>query len=80
MISPNNTYFFDREGRQLASDEGLLSVPLYKGMKFTIHGHDGAFEVVEWEFHHGHADEHPGLRIVLQRKPATWKHIEFKHL
>ena len=59
-------YFLDEEGNSLGSNDGLLPIPLYKGMLFTIHGHDDKFEVVEWNYHHGHPDEEAGLRIILK--------------
>lgn len=61
-----NTYFLDRDGKSLGSDDGILPIPLYKGMFITIRGHDGPFEVVDWNYHHGHSDEQAGLRIILK--------------
>ena len=75
-----STYFYNSEGKLLGSAEGLLSIPLYKGMKITIHGHDAAFEVTEWEYHHGHEGEHAGLHIILKEQPPKWKNIPFLHL
>lgn len=63
------TYFFDENGNQIASDIGIVPLPLFKGMVVTIHGYDGeVFEVVDWNYHHGHDDEDGGLRINLRRK------------
>ena len=64
---PNlGTYFYDTEGNRLASDNGLLPIPLFKDMRITIHGYDGEFHVVDWSYHHGHPDEEAGLRIVVR--------------
>jgi len=76
----NSTFFYNAEGKQLGSTEGLLSIPLYKGMKMTMHGHDTPFEVIEWEYHHGHEHEQAGLRIILKEQLPKWKHIPFQHL
>jgi hypothetical protein len=64
------TYFYDDEDNKLGSDSGVLPITLYKGMKFTIHGHERTFEVVEWSYHYGHQDEDAGLKIIL-RHPLT---------
>lgn len=63
----NGTYFFDEEGKRLGSDDGVVPIPLYKGMRITIHGYDDIFEVADWNYHHGHPDEQAGLRIILKR-------------
>lgn len=63
-----NTYFRSEGGDQLGSAEGVLPIPLYKGMTITIHGHSGEFAVVDWNYHHGHPDEAAGLRIILCEK------------
>jgi hypothetical protein len=63
------TYFFDIDGNRLGTtdeDYGILPIPLYKGMQVTIHGHKKIFEVVDWNYHHGHSDEYDGLRIILK--------------
>jgi hypothetical protein len=60
------TYFFDNEGNELGSEEGLLPITLYKGMQMTIHSYDDIFEVIDWQFHKGHSEEKPGLRIYLK--------------
>ena len=62
------TFFYDTEGNRLGSAEGILPISLYKGMKITIHGHPDTYEVMEWEYHHGHPDEEAGLRILLINK------------
>lgn len=59
------TYFFDSKGDQLASDVGIIPIPLYKGMEITFHGLDGSYEVVSWNYHHGHTDEKAGLRVIV---------------
>jgi hypothetical protein len=60
------TYFMDRDGNLLGDYYELLPIPLFKGMKITIHSCDREFEVVDWNFHHGHPDEKAGLRIILE--------------
>ena len=60
------TYFYRVDGRRLGSDLGIVPIPLYKGMKITIHGSPNTFEVVDWQYHHGHPDEEAGLRIILK--------------
>lgn len=60
------TIFYDINGNRLGSDNEVIPITLYKGMKMTIHGHEGTFEVVDWNYHHGHPDEDAGLRIILQ--------------
>ena len=62
------TFFLDTAGNRLGSDTILLPIPLYKGMTMTIHGHQGEFRVVDWNYHHGHPDEDAGLRIILEKK------------
>ena len=67
IMSPDDgTYFMDEEGKSLGSRDGVLPIPLYKGMLITIHGYDGTFEVVDWNYHLGHPDEKGGLRIILK--------------
>ena len=61
----NKTLFYDTDGKLLADEDFILPIALYKGMTMTIHGYPGAFEVVDWNYHYGHADEDPGLRIIL---------------
>lgn len=60
------TYFFDEEGNSLSSQPGILPIPLFKGMEITIHGHQGAYEVVNWTYHIGQPDEGAGLTITLK--------------
>lgn len=60
------TFFYDMEGGVLGSDTILFPVALYKGMVMTFGTRPGAaFEVVKWEYHHGHPYEERGLRITL---------------
>lgn len=59
------TKFIDQNGNVLGEAPCLLSIPLYKGMQITIHGHSKPFTVVEWSYHHGHPDEGAGLMIML---------------
>jgi hypothetical protein len=60
------TYFYDTEGNRLAIEDGILPIPLFKGMKITFSGNSSEFHVVEWSFHHGHRLEEGGLRILLR--------------
>lgn len=62
-----NTYFYDMEGQRLGSEEGILPLPLYKGMIVTIHGSPSIYKVVDWQYHHGYSDERAGLRIILRK-------------
>lgn len=48
------TIFYDIEGKRLGSDDIILPITLYKGMIITIHGYSNKFEVVDWNYHHGH--------------------------
>ena len=45
------TYFYDTEGNRLASENGILPIPLFKDMIITFHGNSGEFHVVDWSFH-----------------------------
>lgn len=75
------TIFYNKEGQSLASTDGLLPIPLYKGMKITILGDDATFEVVEWEYYHGNSDEKSELRIIIEKQPSTkYKKIPFTHI
>lgn len=63
------TYFKLEDGSPLGNVDGIIPIPLYQGMTITIHGHEGEFfEVVDWNYHHGHPDENTGLRIILRKK------------
>lgn len=62
------TYFKSVDGKSLGDLEGILPITLYKGMTITIHGHEGEFVVVDWNYHRGHPAEESGLRIVLRKK------------
>ena len=64
------TYFWDEKGKSLGNADGIIPIPLYNGMKFTFHSHDGKFEVVEWKYHHGQPDEKAGLHIILRKVRA----------
>ena len=61
------TVVFDVDGERVGSLPGILSVTLYKGMRFTIHGWTDEFVVERWEMHLGHEDELAGLRIVVRK-------------
>ena len=67
MAEVNGTYFKDEKGKTLGDADGVIPIPLYKGMQITIHGHDGIFKVLDWNYHHGHPDEQAGLRIILKK-------------
>lgn len=60
-------FFYNTEGERLGSGD-LQPISLYKGMIITIHGRDETYVVDDWSYHHGHADEERGLKIIL--KPA----------
>lgn len=62
------TFFYDIQGNEIASDNGIIPVTLYEGMIITIHGINKKFEVLHWNYHYGHPDENAGLRIYLQEK------------
>jgi hypothetical protein len=61
-------YFKSEEGETLGNDDRIMPFPLYKGMTITIHGREGRFQVVDWNYHHGQPDEEAGLRIILRRQ------------
>jgi hypothetical protein len=73
------TYFYHVDGPRLGSDDVIIPISLYKGMVMTIHGHEEQFEVVEWNYHHGHGDEEAGLRIILKpsKTKSQWKVTNF---
>lgn len=64
-MEPEGIFFYDTEGKRLGSGD-LQPIPLYKGMKITLHGYGGTFQVVDWNYHHGHPDEDAGLRIIIE--------------
>jgi hypothetical protein len=72
------TYFYDINKKLLGDDTGILPIPLYKGMKMSIHGYNNEYEVVDWNFHLGHPDEKGGLRIFLKETSAKAPYLEFK--
>jgi hypothetical protein len=59
------TFYYDTEGNKFGSDEFLLPITLFKGMIMTIHGYEGIFEVLDWNYHKGPPIEKGGLRIIL---------------
>jgi len=65
-----STYFYDTNKKKLGDYEGLLAIPLYRGMKMSIHAYEYEYEVVDWNFHLGHTDEKSGLRIFLKATGA----------
>lgn len=65
-----HTYFRSEDGKSLGSANGILPIPLFKGMTITIHGNTGTFEVVDWNYHLGQPDEDAGLRIILRKMLA----------
>ncbi len=67
-MSKVDTNFYDTQGNRLGNAEGILPISLYKGMRITIHGYSDTYEVIEWEYHHGHPDEESGLKIILINK------------
>lgn len=59
--------FINPDGKQIGSTDKILPIPFYKGMHLTIHGYeDITFEVVDWNYHHGHPDEDAGLRVFIK--------------
>jgi len=58
--------FLNANGKQIGSTEKLLPIPFYKGMQLTITGSATIFEVVDWNYHHGHPEEKSGLRVILK--------------
>jgi len=60
-------FFKDINGNRLGSGD-LWPIPLFKGMKITIHGHgmNGEHRVVDWSYHHGHPNEDWGLTVILE--------------
>lgn len=67
------TFFYDIEGNRLGSELGVVSIPLYKGMKLSISEHDFVYRVVDWNYHLGYKFEEAGLRIILEvtSEPVT---------
>jgi hypothetical protein len=61
------TTFYGADDTRMGDFPGILPIPLYKGMKVTVHSYSGSFEVVDWDFHLGHPDETAGLRIHLKK-------------
>jgi hypothetical protein len=74
----NVTYFYNTEKEELGNCPGILPITLYKGMKMSIHSFDNEYEVVDWNFHHGHSDEKAGLRIFLKETSNEAPYMEFK--
>jgi len=72
-----STYFYDTNKEKLGSCSSVLPIPLYKGMKMSIHSHDKEYEVVDWNFHWGHSDEKSGLRIFLKETLTKAAYIDF---
>lgn len=58
------TRFYTEDGESAGSIHGPL--PLYKGMRITVHGYERQYEVLHWEFHIGHPDEDHGLRVIVR--------------
>jgi hypothetical protein len=65
-MSNLGAYFYDTEGKRLASDNETIPIPLFNDMKITFHELDDDYYVVDWSYHHGHHIEEAGLRIVLR--------------
>ena len=60
------TFLYDTDGNRLGSELGVVPIPLYKGMKYTISDHDFVYRVVDWNYHLGYKYEEAGLRIILE--------------
>ncbi len=67
-LEGDKTYFYNTNDELLGTITAVLPITLYKGMTITITKYDGKFEVVDWNYHHGHEDEQTGLRIILQQR------------
>jgi hypothetical protein len=72
------TYFYNTDRKLLGDCSSLLSIPLYKGMKMSIHPYDKEYEVVDWNFHWGQPDEKSGLRIFLKETSTKAEYLDFK--
>jgi hypothetical protein len=57
--------FFVCGKKTLIEEDGILPIPLFKGMIISIHGYEKDFVVENWTYHHGHPDENAGLTIYL---------------
>ena len=71
------TYFYDINKKKLGDHSGILPIPLYKGMKMSLHSYDKEYEVVDWNFHLGQPDEKAGLRIFLKETSANAAYLNF---
>ncbi len=61
-----DTYFIAESGKVILKKQGMLAVPMYKGMTISIHGY-GIFLVVDWSYHFGGGpDENSGLHIIVK--------------
>ena len=78
MASEGTTYFFDTNKQPLGDFSGILPITLYKGMKMSICSCDNEYEVVEWNYHHGHPDEKGGLRIFLKETSTKAPYLSFE--
>jgi hypothetical protein len=73
----DTTYFYNTNKEKLGDCPGVLPIPLYKGMKMSIHSYDNEYEVVDWNFHFGHSDEKSGLRIFLKETSTKAAYLDF---
>ena len=72
------TFFVDTDGQILGSASRIISATLYKGMIVTIHPYKHEYKVVDWNYHHGHSDEHEGLRIFLEETDVPAKYLRYE--
>jgi len=77
-MGTETTYFYDTNKNELGKCPGVLPIPLYKGMKMSIHSYGWEYEVLDWNFHLGHPDEKGGLRIFLKETSTKAAYQEFK--
>jgi hypothetical protein len=73
------TFYYDIDGKKLASEPGLLPIPWRTGMPITIHPYLQQFEVVTWNYHKGLPDEEAGLRVVVRDVGDLEPHQSYQH-
>ena len=68
------TYFLDEEENLLASEPGILQLPLSEGLKIAVAGKNGSTEyrVASWHYRLGENEDKPGLHIVLREIRLPW--------
>lgn len=73
-MSEAATYFLDEEMNLLASEPGILQLPLSEGLKIAVAGKDGStdYRVVNWHYRLGENEDKPGLHVVLRKIKQSW--------